>query len=104
MSRRGLHSREEVSAGPRAALLPMLTACFAALLLPSLLRQPPIYDSLRESTLRLQEQVEALQRKPGDSYGPQGHQKHMSAGGRGGVVVVDPKAGRQDQSEYVSGM
>jgi CIC family chloride channel protein len=31
-------------------LLPMLSACFAAMLLPTLLRQPPIYDSLRENT------------------------------------------------------
>jgi chloride channel protein, CIC family len=29
-------------------LLPMLGACFAAMLLPTLLRNPPIYDSLRE--------------------------------------------------------
>jgi CIC family chloride channel protein len=53
-------------------LLPMLSACFAAMLLPTLLREPPIYDSLRESTLRLQEQVGALQRKPGGSDEPQG--------------------------------
>jgi CIC family chloride channel protein len=38
-------------------LLPMLTACFAAMLLPTLLSEPPIYDSLRENTLRLQDQV-----------------------------------------------
>jgi CIC family chloride channel protein len=38
-------------------LLPMLSACFAAMLLPTLLREPPIYDSLRESTLRLQGQA-----------------------------------------------
>jgi CIC family chloride channel protein len=31
-------------------LLPMLSACFAAMLLPTLLHEPPIYDSLREST------------------------------------------------------
>ena len=29
-------------------LLPMLAACFAAMLLPALLRNPPIYDSHRE--------------------------------------------------------
>jgi CIC family chloride channel protein len=33
-------------------LLPMLSACFAAMLLPTLLRDPPIYDSLAEHTLR----------------------------------------------------
>jgi chloride channel protein, CIC family len=32
-------------------LLPMLAACFAAMLVPTLLRDPPIYDSLREHTL-----------------------------------------------------
>jgi CIC family chloride channel protein len=34
-------------------LLPMLAACFAAMLVPTLLGNPPIYDSLRESTLRM---------------------------------------------------
>jgi chloride channel protein, CIC family len=33
-------------------LLPMLSACFAAMLVPTLLGDPPIYDSLREITLR----------------------------------------------------
>src|SRR5215467_10828083 len=33
-------------------LLPILVACFAAILVPSLLRDAPIYDSLREHTLR----------------------------------------------------
>jgi CIC family chloride channel protein len=33
-------------------LLPMLGACFVAMLVPALLRNPPIYDSLREQTLR----------------------------------------------------
>jgi H+/Cl- antiporter ClcA len=33
-------------------LLPMLGACFAAMLIPTLLSDPPIYDSLRESILR----------------------------------------------------
>jgi CIC family chloride channel protein len=35
-------------------LLPLLGACFAAMLLPTLLRNPPIYDSLRERTLQSQ--------------------------------------------------
>src|SRR4029077_8034265 len=33
-------------------LLPMLAACFVAMLVPTLLRDPPIYDSLRERILR----------------------------------------------------
>jgi CIC family chloride channel protein len=33
-------------------LLPMLAACFAAMLVPTLLRDVPIYEALRESTLR----------------------------------------------------
>jgi chloride channel protein, CIC family len=33
-------------------LLPMLAACFVAMVIPTLLRDPPIYDSLRELTLR----------------------------------------------------
>ena len=33
-------------------LLPMLIACFAAMLVPTLLRNAPIYESLREHTLR----------------------------------------------------
>jgi chloride channel protein, CIC family len=32
-------------------LLPMLGACFMAMLAPTLLRNAPIYDSLREGTL-----------------------------------------------------
>lgn len=38
-------------------LLPMLAACFVAMLLPMLLRAPPIYDSLREHTLRLEQEI-----------------------------------------------
>jgi CIC family chloride channel protein len=33
-------------------LLPMISACFVAMLVPTLLSDPPIYDSLRERTLR----------------------------------------------------
>ena len=33
-------------------LLPMLGACFVAMLVPMLLRDAPIYDALREHTLR----------------------------------------------------
>jgi CIC family chloride channel protein len=36
-------------------LLPMLGACFAAMLVPTLLGNAPLYDSLRESTLRSQQ-------------------------------------------------
>jgi CIC family chloride channel protein len=35
-------------------LLPMIAACFAAMLVPNLLRSAPVYDSLRKRTLRLQ--------------------------------------------------
>ena len=38
--------------GSFTLLLPMLSACFAAMLVPNLLRNPPIYDSLRERTLK----------------------------------------------------
>ena len=38
--------------GNSTLLLPMLSACFAAMLLPTLLRDPPIYDSLADHTLR----------------------------------------------------
>lgn len=38
-------------------LLPMLGACFVAMLIPMLLRDPPIYDSLRERTLRLEQEI-----------------------------------------------
>jgi len=34
--------------GSFTLLLPMLGACFAAMLVPTLLRNPPIYDSLQE--------------------------------------------------------
>jgi CIC family chloride channel protein len=37
--------------------LPMLVACFAAMLVPTLLGDQPIYDSLRENTLRNRDQV-----------------------------------------------
>ncbi|HXY35474.1 MAG TPA: H(+)/Cl(-) exchange transporter ClcA [Planctomycetaceae bacterium] len=33
-------------------LLPMLAACFVAMLVPTLLRNPPIYDSLRDLTVQ----------------------------------------------------
>jgi CIC family chloride channel protein len=36
-------------------LLPMIAACFTAMLVPNLIGTAPIYDSLRERTLRLQE-------------------------------------------------
>jgi chloride channel protein, CIC family len=38
--------------GSLTLLLPMLSSCFAAMAVPTLLRDPPIYDSLRERTLR----------------------------------------------------
>jgi CIC family chloride channel protein len=39
-------------------LLPMLGACFAAMVVPTVLRQAPIYDSLRERALRGRESVQ----------------------------------------------
>jgi chloride channel protein, CIC family len=33
-------------------LLPMLSACFAAMLIPTLLRNPPIYDSLKQLSIQ----------------------------------------------------
>jgi chloride channel protein, CIC family len=36
-------------------LLPMIAACFAAMLAPNLLHGVPIYDSLRERLFRLQQ-------------------------------------------------
>jgi CIC family chloride channel protein len=44
--------------GSFTLLLPMLSACFAAMLVPTLLRDPPVYDSLRERTLRIQKRDE----------------------------------------------
>jgi chloride channel protein, CIC family len=41
----------EMTAG-FTTLLPMLGACFAAMLVPNLLRSPPIYESLRERVIR----------------------------------------------------
>jgi CIC family chloride channel protein len=41
--------------GNFALLLPMLSACFAAMLVPTLLGNAAIYDALRESTLRIQQ-------------------------------------------------
>jgi CIC family chloride channel protein len=40
-------------------LLPMLVACFAAMLVPTLLRDAPIYDSLRKHTLRRERVLQA---------------------------------------------
>jgi CIC family chloride channel protein len=40
--------------GSFTTFLPMLGACFSAMLVPTLLGSPPIYDSLRERTLRTQ--------------------------------------------------
>ena len=37
--------------GSFTLLLPMLSACFTAMLIPTLMGNEPIYDSLREATL-----------------------------------------------------
>jgi CIC family chloride channel protein len=44
--------------GSFTLLLPMLSGCFAAMLAQTLLRDPPIYDSLRERTLQTQKREE----------------------------------------------
>jgi chloride channel protein, CIC family len=51
-------------------LLPMLAACFAAILVPTLLGDPPIYESLRVGTLRLNrsEQPAEAQRQPHNEH------------------------------------
>ncbi len=41
--------------GSFTLLLPMLAACFAAMVVPALSGDAPIYDSLRESTLRIRQ-------------------------------------------------
>jgi hypothetical protein len=41
-------------------LLPMLGACFVAMLVPTLLRDAPVYDSLRELILRREKGHETL--------------------------------------------
>jgi CIC family chloride channel protein len=38
-------------------LLPMIAACFTAMLVPNLIGTAPIYDSLRKRTLRLQQTI-----------------------------------------------
>jgi CIC family chloride channel protein len=38
-------------------LLPMLCACAVAMLIPTLLREPPIYESLRERALPVDKPV-----------------------------------------------
>jgi chloride channel protein, CIC family len=43
-------------------LLPMLGACFLAMLVPTLLSNPPIYDSLRDLTLRRNKAAKELTR------------------------------------------
>jgi chloride channel protein, CIC family len=40
-------------------LLPMLGACFAAMLVPTLLRNAPIYDSSRELTVLRERTIQA---------------------------------------------
>src|SRR5262249_4395923 len=53
-------------------LMPTLGACFVAMLLPMLLRNPPIYDSLREQTLRLGRKIHhvcRLERQPSHPSG-----------------------------------
>jgi len=57
----------EMTAG-FTTLLPMLGACFAAMLVPSLLHSAPVYESLRERAVRRQ-QLEDLTRAAGAQSG-----------------------------------
>jgi CIC family chloride channel protein len=50
--------------GNFALLLPMLAACFTAMLVPTLLGNPPIYDSLREITLKMPHVEELASSRP----------------------------------------
>jgi chloride channel protein, CIC family len=56
--------------GSFSLLLPMLAACFPAMLLPTVLGDPPIYDSLREGTLRIQANEERAKRFIAISFDP----------------------------------
>jgi len=49
--------------GSVTMLLPMLGACFVAMLVPTLLRDEPIYDSLREHTLRRERLLQQAAKK-----------------------------------------
>ena len=49
--------------GSVTMLLPMLGACFAAMLVPTLLRDEPIYDALRGVTLRRERLLQEAGRK-----------------------------------------
>jgi CIC family chloride channel protein len=50
--------------GGFAMFLPMLAACFSAMLVPNLLRSAPIYETLRQHMVRRQ-QIENLTRAAG---------------------------------------
>ena len=52
--------------GGFTVLLPMLAACFAAMLVPNLLHSPPIYESLRELAVRHQKPKTSLERQVHD--------------------------------------
>jgi CIC family chloride channel protein len=53
--------------GSFTLLLPMLSACFMAMLVPTLLGEPPIYDSLRANTLQLRSREKTRADIPPDS-------------------------------------
>jgi CIC family chloride channel protein len=61
-------------------LLPMLCACFAAILLPTLLHEPPIYDSLRQNTLQVQDKASVLHHA----------NRKEQRGGSASEVVIQP--------------
>ena len=49
-------------------LLPMISACFAAMLIPNLLGAAPIYDSLGARTLRPQKPEGSAAGRPEDAH------------------------------------
>jgi chloride channel protein, CIC family len=52
-------------------LLPMLGACFVAMLIPMLFRSAPIYESLREMLLRSEQDRRAKAKAPAAATPPQ---------------------------------
>ena len=50
-------------------LLPMLGACFVAMLVPTLMHDAPVYDPLRDRTLEREEHASS-RRKPRDASKP----------------------------------
>ena len=73
-------------------LLPMLGACFCGVPLPRLLRNPPIYVSLREHTLRLE------QKSDSDEFGAI-HRKRLVMGREVGLDMPATYAHPQPRND-----